>query len=242
MGEHRVDSAYGATGVTNETRPIFLEKGKWVRFIVTNAGPMVHPFHIHGYSTYYLGSYRMFPHEDNVTSGKTAKGSPIRSWDHPCTSGCGAVINPTPEQNTCIPELEHRFPLMLTNFTQDPRCAKTAAPYMNMFGPELIPPTHQRVGPLHGVKGISGQGDKDWDSTNPAMRDMVLAPPHSWSVFQFYTDNPGAWFFHCHLELHAGFGMAIALMVGAQEEVSLEHSWLNARATPAEIFENGRKG
>merc|ERR1711871_1748319 len=159
MGEHRVDSAYGATGVTNETRPIFLEKGKWVRFIVTNAGPMVHPFHIHGYSTYYLGSYRMHPHPDNVTAGDPAKGSPLRAWDHPCTSGCTADLDKSVKK--CPrPEHKDRVPMMLTDRYEDERCAKTAAPYMNMFGSELIPPVHQRVGPPHGIKG-SDEGQAD---------------------------------------------------------------------------------
>jgi FtsP/CotA-like multicopper oxidase with cupredoxin domain len=38
--------------------------------------------------------------------------------------------------------------------------------------------------------------------------DTVLVPPHSERTFDFYADNPGDWFFHCHIDYHRESGMA----------------------------------
>jgi FtsP/CotA-like multicopper oxidase with cupredoxin domain len=38
--------------------------------------------------------------------------------------------------------------------------------------------------------------------------DTVLVPPHSERTIDFYTDNPGNWFFHCHIDYHRESGMA----------------------------------
>jgi len=42
------------------------------------------------------------------------------------------------------------------------------------------------------------------NNTNPVYKDTLAVPPMGWAIIRFYTDNPGAWFFHCHIEYHLG--------------------------------------
>jgi FtsP/CotA-like multicopper oxidase with cupredoxin domain len=42
---------------------------------------------------------------------------------------------------------------------------------------------------------------------NPVLRDTVSLQPLSWVAIRFLLDNPGAWFFHCHILSHHVMGM-----------------------------------
>ncbi len=44
--------------------------------------------------------------------------------------------------------------------------------------------------------------------TDPALKDTVNVPARSDLVVQWVADNPGRWFFHCHIEWHLATGMA----------------------------------
>ncbi|KNC76213.1 hypothetical protein SARC_11277 [Sphaeroforma arctica JP610] len=48
---------------------------------------------------------------------------------------------------------------------------------------------------------------------NPARRDTVTVPSEGSAVIHFYTDNPGAWLFHCHIEWHLEAGLAVVFVV-----------------------------
>jgi len=37
------------------------------------------------------------------------------------------------------------------------------------------------------------------DQKNPARRDTITIPPSGKVVIRWRSDNPGAWFFHCHV-------------------------------------------
>nr|UOP57150.1 putative iron transport multicopper oxidase [Thecaphora frezii] len=43
---------------------------------------------------------------------------------------------------------------------------------------------------------------------NPMRRDTVMVPPGGSATLQFTADNPGAWFFHCHIDPHLVSGLA----------------------------------
>ncbi|PWA86297.1 laccase [Artemisia annua] len=47
----------------------------------------------------------------------------------------------------------------------------------------------------------------------PPERNIVGAPTGGWAAIRFRADNPGVWFFHCHLELHTGWGLKTAFVV-----------------------------
>jgi len=47
---------------------------------------------------------------------------------------------------------------------------------------------------------------------NPPYRDTIDLPPSGWAVIRYITDNPGAWFLHCHVQWHLVSGMAVVLI------------------------------
>jgi FtsP/CotA-like multicopper oxidase with cupredoxin domain len=47
---------------------------------------------------------------------------------------------------------------------------------------------------------------------NPPRRDVVLLPNNGYAVIAFKTDNPGPWLIHCHIALHAAWGLAMQIM------------------------------
>ncbi|KAL2914214.1 ferroxidase fet3 [Polyrhizophydium stewartii] len=53
---------------------------------------------------------------------------------------------------------------------------------------------------------------------NPVRRDTVVVPTRGYAVLRFYADNPGVWFFHCHVEWHLEAGLA-SLFVEAPLEM-----------------------
>lgn len=46
----------------------------------------------------------------------------------------------------------------------------------------------------------------------PMIRDTVYVEPQSYMVIRFKADNPGVWFFHCHIEWHLIQGLALVLI------------------------------
>jgi len=48
---------------------------------------------------------------------------------------------------------------------------------------------------------------------NPPVRDTTLAPGGGWVYLRFYANNPGVWFFHCHIGGHMEQGMRVAFNV-----------------------------
>ncbi|KAF7323750.1 Fet3 protein [Mycena kentingensis (nom. inval.)] len=50
------------------------------------------------------------------------------------------------------------------------------------------------------------------NQTNPLRRDTVQIESMGSATLRFVADNPGAWFFHCHIEWHLEVGLAIQLI------------------------------
>jgi multicopper oxidase len=49
--------------------------------------------------------------------------------------------------------------------------------------------------------------------TDPVLKDTVNVPAKGDVVIQWLADNPGRWFFHCHIEWHLATGMARVLEI-----------------------------
>ncbi|KAI3407104.1 hypothetical protein KGF56_000092 [Candida oxycetoniae] len=54
----------------------------------------------------------------------------------------------------------------------------------------------------------------------PMARDTVYVQPQSYMIMRFKADNPGVWFFHCHIEWHLEQGLAIQLI---EDPVALQN-------------------
>lgn len=88
---------------------------------------------------------------------------------------------------------------------------------------------------LHGhvfqlISRSDGTDDEEnpqiYDSTNPEhtnfpahpmRRDTVMVNANGFIVLRFKADNPGVWFFHCHVDWHLEQGLAITLVEAPQE-------------------------
>lgn len=46
----------------------------------------------------------------------------------------------------------------------------------------------------------------------PMSRDTVYVNPQSYMVLRFRANNPGVWFFHCHIEWHLDQGLAVVFI------------------------------
>jgi iron transport multicopper oxidase len=76
---------------------------------------------------------------------------------------------------------------------------------------------------LHGnsfqVLGVSMPGAGKYKgqrlkTMNPIRKDNLDIPNGGWAVIQWKADNPGWWFFHCHIEWHLATGMALVVREG----------------------------
>lgn len=54
---------------------------------------------------------------------------------------------------------------------------------------------------------------RSFNLDDPPSRNTVAVPAGGWSVIRFTADNPGVWFFHCHVESHQYWGMDMVLWV-----------------------------
>ncbi|XVF24032.1 hypothetical protein REPUB_Repub13aG0091600 [Reevesia pubescens] len=79
-------------------------------------------------------------------------------------------------------------------------------------------PTH-----LHGFNFfVVGRGVGNFDPekdpqkfnlVDPVERNTISVPTAGWTAIRFRADNPGVWFFHCHLEVHTTWGLKMAFVV-----------------------------
>ncbi|XP_002971503.2 laccase-13 [Selaginella moellendorffii] len=75
---------------------------------------------------------------------------------------------------------------------------------------------------LHGYNFyVVGTGFGNYNSSlastfnlvDPPERNTIGVPVGGWAALRFKTDNPGAWFMHCHLEIHQSWGLDTAFIV-----------------------------
>ncbi|PVH95647.1 Ferroxidase [Periconia macrospinosa] len=83
---------------------------------------------------------------------------------------------------------------------------------------------------LHGhTFQIAGRGAGTWNGDEsvlypiPAKRDTVVIPPEGYIVLRYRANNPGAWFFHCHIDFHVAGGMA-AVIIEAPDVLQKQQS------------------
>ncbi len=56
--------------------------------------------------------------------------------------------------------------------------------------------------------------DQPLNLKNPILKDTLEVQRCGWAVIQWTADNPGWWFFHCHIEWHLATGMALVIREG----------------------------
>ncbi|KAE9605754.1 hypothetical protein Lal_00024498 [Lupinus albus] len=60
---------------------------------------------------------------------------------------------------------------------------------------------------------------------DPPYMNTIGVPVGGWAVIRFVADNPGAWYMHCHIEIHQSWGLGMVFIVknGKGELESLPH-------------------
>ncbi|KAL2468918.1 Laccase-6 [Forsythia ovata] len=48
---------------------------------------------------------------------------------------------------------------------------------------------------------------------DPPYMNTIGVPVGGWAAIRFLADNPGAWFMHCHLEIHLSWGLSVVFIV-----------------------------
>jgi iron transport multicopper oxidase len=92
---------------------------------------------------------------------------------------------------------------------------------------------------LHGhVFQLVGRGDGvydvnnsavEWYLDNPSRRDTIEVPAKTFVLLRFRADNPGVWFFHCHIEWHLESGLAATFIEAPdvlQQRITLPDSFI----------------
>jgi iron transport multicopper oxidase len=57
----------------------------------------------------------------------------------------------------------------------------------------------------HAFSVVRSAGNSSYNFVDPIIRDVVTIGNTGDNVtIRFFTDNPGPWFFHCHIDWHLG--------------------------------------
>ncbi|ETS79286.1 hypothetical protein PFICI_09139 [Pestalotiopsis fici W106-1] len=79
----------------------------------------------------------------------------------------------------------------------------------------------------------AGHWDADTMSDFPSVpmrRDTVIVPPSGNFVIRFKADNPGVWFFHCHIQWHMDSGLAVTFVeapLEIQQRITVPQDFLD---------------
>ncbi|KAK6192790.1 hypothetical protein SNE40_004203 [Patella caerulea] len=71
---------------------------------------------------------------------------------------------------------------------------------------------------LADVQQMDKEGKLKRNFINPPLRDTFILPGASYAVLRFVANNPGLWFFHCHIDGHVVQGKAMMIQIGDVKE------------------------
>jgi L-ascorbate oxidase len=72
---------------------------------------------------------------------------------------------------------------------------------------------------LETIKEMDRMGLLKRNFDRPPIKDTVTVPAGGYTIIRFVADNPGAWFFHCHLDFHLVLGLALIVRVGNENDL-----------------------
>ncbi|XP_018332567.1 laccase-2 [Agrilus planipennis] len=79
-----------------------------------------------------------------------------------------------------------------------------------------------RIGPnntAEKVKKLDAEGKVNRNLKNAPLKDTTPNIGGGYVVLRFFADNPGFWFFHCHVEIHQEEGMAAVFQIGEHDQM-----------------------
>ncbi|XP_064601859.1 uncharacterized protein LOC135467880 [Liolophura sinensis] len=69
------------------------------------------------------------------------------------------------------------------------------------------------------VENLEKEGKLKRNLINPPWKDTVHVPDGGYVIIRLIANNPGYWFFHCHVDSHMLQGMAMLFKVGEDEDI-----------------------
>ncbi|KAH9991864.1 laccase [Russula vinacea] len=71
----------------------------------------------------------------------------------------------------------------------------------------------------HSFHVVRSAGSSTYNFVNPVVRDVVSIGTSASDLvtIRFFTDNPGPWFLHCHIDWHLNAGLAVVFAEGVPE-------------------------
>ncbi|XP_012944262.1 laccase-1 [Aplysia californica] len=72
---------------------------------------------------------------------------------------------------------------------------------------------------LEEVKAMDARGEINRTTSRAPLKDTVTVPDGGYTIIRFRADNPGVWFFHCHIEFHSEIGMGLLFQVGTKDQM-----------------------
>uniref|UniRef100_T1GIW7 Uncharacterized protein n=1 Tax=Megaselia scalaris TaxID=36166 RepID=T1GIW7_MEGSC len=54
---------------------------------------------------------------------------------------------------------------------------------------------------------------------SPLLKDTFLVPAYGYGIIRFFTDNPGYWILHCHMEAHLELGKYVIIKICEHEDM-----------------------
>jgi len=76
-------------------------------------------------------------------------------------------------------------------------------------------------------------GDLDLlNFVDPPFVDTAVVPPKGWLYLRFIADNPGPWFYHCHIETHVAAGMGVVFLEALDRWPALPDNMVRCGSSP----------
>ncbi|XP_060581831.1 uncharacterized protein LOC132738361 [Ruditapes philippinarum] len=72
---------------------------------------------------------------------------------------------------------------------------------------------------LDKVKQLDAEGKLHRNFVDPVFKDTVTIPDGGYTIIRFHANNPGFWFFHCHIEFHVDIGMGLIIHTGNETDL-----------------------
>ncbi|KAH6897936.1 laccase 10 [Coprinopsis sp. MPI-PUGE-AT-0042] len=145
------------------------------------------------------------PAQENVlfNLGLNAEGNGFTmngvGWQHPDSPVMVQIMNGVPAADIVPEGALHTLPRNAI--------VEVSIPGFEIAGPH---PFH-----LHGhaFSVVRSAGSSTYNYRNPVKRDVVnIGGANDNVTIRFTTDNPGPWFFHCHIEFHLVIGLAMVFL------------------------------
>ena len=72
---------------------------------------------------------------------------------------------------------------------------------------------------IQDIKKMDALGKLQRNFVNPIIKDTVKVPMGGYTIIRLFTNNPGPWLMHCHVDSHAQTGMKLILKVGEDQDL-----------------------